>query len=64
MMNNDIISAFWFGVIIGVVFLFFILAFGPTTCKKGHDALRECEVNLPRSEYCVIVAVPEQEIKE
>lgn len=50
------------GFIVGVFttsLIFIILTFIPGTKIKNYDdAIKECEKNLPRTQSCVITAIP------
>jgi len=59
-MNNE---GFGFGMFAGIALTFgvILVGWGFTNAKVSID---ECEKDLPRSQECVLIAVPKSEIKE
>ena len=52
------------GALIGGIVMAIALTVAPNSLvNRAHDALHECERNLPRSQQCHLVAVP-NEVKE
>ena len=52
-MSSDYIFA-----IVGILFLFLFAAMGGHAQYKRNKLIEECELSLPRTESCVLIAVP------
>lgn len=56
---NDNRADFMAGLIIGMVMMFAIVFFAePEWVQPARKAKQECELNIPRNETCVIIALP------
>lgn len=56
-MNDETMFGLLWGAIIMLVIALFHWA-------PYHNKLGQCESTLPRNQYCVLIAVPESEVKE
>lgn len=62
--KNKPMTQFAAGALIGGIVMAIALTVAPNSLvNRAHDALHECERNLPRSQQCHLVAVP-NEVKE
>jgi len=52
---------FLMGMLFGAIVLSISLILTPSVCKLGHDALEECQKDLPRNQTCEIYAKPREE---
>jgi len=57
-------KTFIIGMLFGASVLTISLVFTPSVCKLGHDALEECQKDLPRNQTCEIYAKPMVKIDE
>lgn len=56
---NDSGNIFMGGFIIGMAMMFTIVFFAePEWIQPARKAKEECELNIPRKETCVIIALP------
>ena len=60
-MNNDQWPAFMIGMIIGALVTFGLISFPTSYHSQAIKALNQCEKDLPRSQECIIFAIPESE---
>ncbi len=58
-MSNDSVSAAQAGFIMGMILMIGIgLALEPDWVQPARKAKEECELNIPRKETCVLIALP------
>lgn len=58
-MDNDFFPGLIVGMFLGILVVFFSENLSTNSVRnKYYRAIEECEKNLPRSENCVIVALP------
>ena len=54
---KDYLYIFGFGIFCGVALIAFLVAITPNPLTDGKQALKECELELPRNESCFITAI-------
>jgi hypothetical protein len=58
-MNDNSVSAAQAGFIVGMILMLVLgLIFEPAWIQPARKAKEECELNIPRKETCVLVALP------
>ena len=60
---NDALGGFLAGTIFALIFAIFLVETGPLgeTFDQKKSLIQECEIELPRTEHCVLIAVPEKD---
>jgi len=61
---NNAIPIFSFGMFVGAGIVAILLTFTPNIFSAGKEALQECEKEIPRNQYCKIVAITQSGIRE
>jgi hypothetical protein len=51
-------GAFACGILTGVIMVIVITITTDSLVKQGREALSNCEAELPRSQHCIITAIP------
>lgn len=51
-----------FGSVVGIILMAVLMQVGGTTprLKEMDSMIQSCEKDLPRSKYCVLIAVPQE----
>lgn len=57
---NDAVLPFFFGVFCGIAMIGIGSALPTSLLAQARKEIALCEKDLPRSQHCVIIAVPEE----